>query len=323
MLKKEKPDIIVIAGDVLHTHERLHTIVLNKAYELIENMRNISKTFVLVGNHDLINNQQILTNNHWMNGMKGWDNTVIVDTVITECLNDEKFVFVPFVPPGKFIYALDTIGDEWKDCTCIFAHQEFSGCKMGAIISIEGDKWPLEYPKVISGHIHSHQNPQYNIYYPGSAMQIAFGESEKNIIPLLTFDNDDGNYDCEEIDLGLPRKKIVYMDVDDIEDYQVPESEDSIKVTLSGNYEQFKALKKTEKYKKLMNDGVKVVFKPKKIDMKNEKIEVDEYKNGDETDFNNILETIVTKKKDPYLLQVFELIINNKEIDVDDIIFMN
>ena len=111
MLKKEKPDIIVIAGDVLHTHERLHTIVLNKAYELIENMRNISKTFVLVGNHDLINNQQILTNNHWMNGMKGWDNTVIVDTVITECLNDEKFVFVPFVPPGKFIYALEK---NWK-----------------------------------------------------------------------------------------------------------------------------------------------------------------------------------------------------------------
>ena len=47
--------------------------------------------------------------------------------------------------------------------------------------------------------------------------------------------------------------------------------------------------------------------------LKNKKIEADEYKNGDEKDFNDILETMVTKQKDPYLFQVFELIINNKE----------
>ena len=48
-----KPDFIVIAGDTLHTHERLHTTALNKAYEFIDKMRNISKTYVLVGNHDM------------------------------------------------------------------------------------------------------------------------------------------------------------------------------------------------------------------------------------------------------------------------------
>ena len=26
------PDLIIIAGDLLHTHERLHTLALNKAY---------------------------------------------------------------------------------------------------------------------------------------------------------------------------------------------------------------------------------------------------------------------------------------------------
>ena len=51
----KKPDIIVISGDILHTHERLHTVALNKAYELIDNMRKISKTYVLVGNHDYNN----------------------------------------------------------------------------------------------------------------------------------------------------------------------------------------------------------------------------------------------------------------------------
>ena len=61
---KKKPDLIIVLGDVLHTHERLHTIALNKAYELINNMRLISKTYVLVGNHDMINNQVFLNENH-------------------------------------------------------------------------------------------------------------------------------------------------------------------------------------------------------------------------------------------------------------------
>ena len=58
---------------------------------------------------------------------------------------------------------------------------------MGAIISVEGDKWSLKFPNVISGHIHERQIPQKNIYYPGSAMQHAFGESKKNIIAHLNF----------------------------------------------------------------------------------------------------------------------------------------
>ena len=35
LVTKKQPDIIIIAGDLLHTHERLHTIALNKAYELV------------------------------------------------------------------------------------------------------------------------------------------------------------------------------------------------------------------------------------------------------------------------------------------------
>ena len=57
LASNEEPDIIVILGDLLHEHERLHTTPLNKAYEFVRKMSNISKTYVLVGNHDLINNQ--------------------------------------------------------------------------------------------------------------------------------------------------------------------------------------------------------------------------------------------------------------------------
>lgn len=324
---EKKPDCICIGGDLLHTHERLHTIALNKAYELVNNMRMIAKTYVLVGNHDYIQNQQFLTENHWMLGMKEWENTVVVDNVITEIINGEKFVFCPYVPPGRFEEALNTLHGKWDDASCIFAHQEFAGCKMGAIISVEGDKWDIEYPHVISGHIHSRQIPQENIYYTGSAMQHAFGESEKNIIAYLTFQ--DRQYKREEIDLKLPRKKIVYMDVEDIDNYQTPETDDQIKVTLSGNYDQFKALKKTKKYKNLLEKGIKVIFKPKKLKKKKkhvneagEEVEIVDDIQNNGTDFKTILTSIVDNQRDPYLVRAYELIINGKEMTIDDVIFL-
>lgn len=311
---EQKPDLIVIAGDLLHNHERLHTLALNKAYDMVNDMRLISKTYILVGNHDMCNNQQFLTENHWMTSMKEWDNTIIVDKVMSETIRGEKFVFVPYVPPGRFEEALNTLNDEWKDASCIFAHQEFAGCKMGAIVSVEGDKWPLDNPNVISGHIHSRQSPQANIYYTGSALQHAFGESEKNIIACLTFQ--DGKYTNDEIDLKLPRKRIVYMDVEDIENYSLPNTQDKVKVTITGSYEQFKALKKTKKYKDIKKKGAKIVFKPKKLDS----ITTDSSKpNGT---FTTILNSLILEEKSPYLSQAYELIVNEREMGVEDVIFL-
>jgi len=320
LVLEKKPDMVICLGDLLHTHERLHTIPLNKAYDLINRLRKLSKTYVLVGNHDMCNNQQFLTENHWMNGMKEWDNVTIVDQVVYHTINNHTFIFSPYVYPGRFEEALNTLSSiDWKDATCIFAHQEFYGCKMGAIISTEGDKWSLEYPNVISGHIHSKQNIQKNIYYTGSAMQHAFGESEQNIIAYVTF-NKDKTYTLEEIDLKLPRKKIVYKDIEDLEDYKINKSEDKIKITVSGNYEQFKSFKKTQKYKDIITSGTKVVFKPKKIE---KKVINDSSSNTIETNDNNfktILNNIITNEKNTYLFQAYQLVINDKEYNCDDVI---
>lgn len=322
LANEKKPDLIICAGDLLHTHERLHTLPLNKAYEFIDKMRKISKTYVLVGNHDYIQNQQFLTDNHWMNGMKEWDNTIIVDRVVTEVINNVLFTFVPYVPPGRFQEALSTLDENvalWRESDCIFAHQEFFGCKMGAIVSVEGDKWPLDYPEVISGHIHSKQKPQQNVYYSGSAMQHAFGESSKNIIAYLTFESEQKGYRLDEIDLNLPRKKIVYMDVENVDDYELPDTDDKIKITVSGVYEQFKALKKTKKYKKLVKDGVKVVFKAKKIEHEKKLSE----KIVDETAFSTILSEIVNQQKDSYLYETYELVVNNHTITHKDVVYLD
>lgn len=289
LVVSEKPDIICVLGDLLHTHERVHTTAMNKAYDLVNMLRAFCPTYVLVGNHDMISERQFLTNHHWMNGMKEWDNVIIVDKVISLQMNDSKLVFCPYVSPGRFEEALGTLGDSedhavWKDADVIFAHQEFAGCRMGAIVSEIGDAWPESFPHVVSGHIHSRQVPQPNIYYTGSALQHAFGESGKNIIAVLTLGKDHDNlkseneemrnfpYNLREIDLGLPRKHTIYMSIDEVDKFQVPNGEaigeccktsarDKFRITLNGTVEEFKTLKRSKKYRDLINSGVKVVFR--------------------------------------------------------------
>jgi DNA repair exonuclease SbcCD nuclease subunit len=330
----EKPDVIVIAGDILHDHERLNITPLNRAVTMINMLSNITMTYILVGNHDYINNQQFLTTNHWMNVLKNIKNVVIVDKVTPVVLDNELYVFVPYVYNGKFIEALNTLVDDtindnididnidinndntnntnntnndnidWMDAKLIFAHQEFKGCKMGMIVSESGDSWPLENPYIISGHIHSKQTPQKNIYYPGSSLQIAFGESESNIIAVIDTNSNEIPYTLREIDLKLPRKKIVYMDIDDIEKFEYDnKNNDSIRITVSGTHEEFKTLKKSKKYKTLINDGFKIVFSPKKI------LKLDKKHNDHETkSFGLLLDELISAKNDKYLKSAYDAV---------------
>jgi len=325
LLNKEKPDFVVILGDLLHTHERLHTVPLNKAYQFIKKVKDICYTFILVGNHDMTNNQQFLTENHWMNGLKEWSNVEIVDKVVKKTFKNKTFVLAPYIPTGRFIEGLDSLGkEEWINCDLIFCHQEFYGCKMGAIVSVEGDKWNDSLPQIISGHIHSKQNIGSNIYYCGSSLQHAFGESDSNIIPVIELETGVKKYKLKEVDLELPRKKIIYMDTENILDYKNEKKEgcDKVKITLQGDYEEFKALKKTKKYQDIIKSGTKIVFKIKKNKGELEEKLTQLVQKEEYSDFTKILNILIQKEKNEYLHELYELVVNNRVISEKDIIFL-
>ena len=245
-LTEQKPDIIILLGDILHDHERLHTIALNRAYFLIKQLRIIAPVYVLVGNHDMINHEQFLTDQHWMNAMKLWKNVTIIDKVVHVNFKECDLMFCPYVAPGRFIEALKTCENfNWQESDLIFAHQEFKGCKMGAIISEIGDEWDIDFPQVISGHIHKKQSPQDNIFYTGSSMQVAYGETDANIILLIDITND--GLEFEEIDLEIPRKRIIYIESSHFDSFEIPPTHDQIKLTIKGSYEDFKSIKKSQK----------------------------------------------------------------------------
>lgn len=300
---------VVLLGDILHYHERLHTQALNKACDLIDGLRRVVKVWILVGNHDMINNQQFLTELHWMNFLKYWENVYIVDkTYIDENTN---FVFVPFVPPGRFIEALDIIGS-WKEKTrVLFAHQEFKNCKMGAILSTQGDEWNEEYPLVISGHIHEQQKIGSNIFYIGSSIQTSFGETN---IPMLLEINIETLEQTKHYIDELPKKKTIYIDLEDIKKntFRIPEHIDDLRIVVKGDWEEFKIFQNSVQYKKL--DDKKVVFKPIKEDMIKRPYT--------KIDFEKFLYDKVLESRDEFLYCVYSEIVHNEKIGQDEVLII-
>jgi DNA repair exonuclease SbcCD nuclease subunit len=323
-----KPDLIVLLGDLLHTHEKIHTVPLNKAYTFIKKMRDIALTYVIVGNHDYINASQFLSDNHWLNSLKEWPNVVVVDKVVTYQVDDDLLVFSPYVEPERFLDAMNTI-DNWRDASVIFCHQEFYGCNMnGNYVSNQG-KWDLSFPQVVSGHIHTKQHLQKNIYYTGSSMETEWkdvegNENSYNTIAVLSVENK--KMTIEEKEIRLHRKLKVHLKIEDLESFVIPEenAEDQIRLQISGiPYEEFNTLKQTTKYKELIEKDIKVDFEFNKSEVKvnNQKLQAI-INDSSLNDFKSIFETLARGHKEPYYHELYELIMNNRVIKSEDIFIL-
>lgn len=311
-LQEEKEyDAIVVMGDTLHHHEVVYTPCLNKMYEYVYLLaKYTSRVFVLVGNHDMINHVQFLNTNHCLQGLKNRGNIIVVDTV----LSFENVIFVPFVPDGRFIEALQSsCGSDWKQTKCIFAHQSLDGAKMGAI-TIDGvEKWDLEYPQVVSGHIHDRQRPQDNIYYTGSSLQVAYGETKGKTVACVTVSSD--GTDIREIDLKPPSKETVYLTVNEARTYiskHVAEEDVSYKLSIKGEPEEIKVFKKGSEYKSLLSLGLKLVFKTEKVVSIDEKDDSVSSNREAYRPFKNILHDMVSQ--DPDLKAIFDKVSDRNQI---------
>ena len=241
-------ECIVILGDILHNHERLHTLVLNKAVTWIKLLAKIAPTIILVGNHDYINNTQFLSQNHWMLCLETEKNVTVVDRPRLLTFNKKKMLFVPYVQPGRFLEAIDLFSILLKDVNVVFAHQEFYGVKMGSITSCVGDKYSEDFPLVITGHIHHRHWLQPNIFYPGSAIPVAFGETDDATISLLSVGESFTKESITNLNLGIRQKKIFYLKTNELKKFlsiTLKKYKNCIvKVCVDGTSQEFKKLKK-------------------------------------------------------------------------------
>ena len=182
LARKYHVDFIVVLGDVFHQHETVNIGPMDRVVSWFADLAEVAPTYVLVGNHDRRNNRVFLTTEHSMRGISGANITIIHDTLRVE-RDGKNYVFVPYVPPGRFMEALNRV--PWEDSTIIFAHQEFKGGEYNGIISAEGDEWDSTAPYIVTGHLHNYHKVGSNILYTGTPFQENFGELPNKALVLF------------------------------------------------------------------------------------------------------------------------------------------
>lgn len=260
-----KPDIIVVLGDVLDRHETIHVCPFTRAIDFLAFLMTIAPVYLLIGNHDLKNNRQFLSDEHPFRALKYWHDRadphksiIVVDTTTKAIIKNQVFIFVPYTPCGRFLEALNTCPG-WEAASCIFAHQEFKGAQMGAFTSVEGDEWPLINPYIISGHIHDYQELQSNILYPGTPIQHTFGDNSNKRITYAKFRNINER-SSERVDLGLPKKFIVHITCQEVSGYK-PTDNSQLKIVIRGSSGDIKYIMKHPNIDVWKRQGHKITYK--------------------------------------------------------------
>jgi len=243
---------IVILGDILDTHERINLKCFMRACNFFNN---IIKTgvdlFILIGNHDRPNNRVFLTDEHPFNLYKNVPGITIVDTCYVHEIDslqyDSKpgdkmrFCFVPYVPDGRYLEALQVCNIDPTIMTMFFSHSEFDGCKINKLTQKPCDKWPLEYPMNISGHIHNEELVQPNLFYTGTPIQHDFSDTSDKGVYLMNLT--DGKFKFTKQALTVPNKVIITVHWTQLENVQLnPNCENRLKII--GPIDQVKNLLK-------------------------------------------------------------------------------
>jgi DNA repair exonuclease SbcCD nuclease subunit len=295
MAKDVGADAIVCTGDLLDKFETMHVDAHGMATDYCGEMEDISRFFLIIGNHDLPHKHKndLMSSRHGFKALKRWKNTTVVDRVISTritsptCPEGMKFVFVPYVDVGRFMEALETMPDWRSDTVAIFAHQEFYGVDLndassGTRPSAKGDKWPADYPLIVTGHIHKAQIPQTNILCVGSSRQVTFAETDQKTMWVLTFSitNDAQNprtilKDMNRFDLGLPTKRtecIKYSEIEKLGSIQ-PRLNEELKVFVEGTHVELKHFDQRLEVQEARKRGIKV--RPREINDRSNVVPID------------------------------------------------
>ena len=186
-----EPDFIVVLGDTLHTHDNIRGGPLSRAIRFLEKLRKISFLVLLIGNHDLRNNQVFLTDEpnpeHPFTALHHWENTLVCDVPKVFEIAGMSFCGVPFFPVGQYHEGIREI--DVPEIRAFFSHQEFRGVRyhLSGDPSEDGDVWPEDYPLNICGHIHEAQELAKNLIYVGTPVQQDFGASPDKGVGIFNF----------------------------------------------------------------------------------------------------------------------------------------
>ena len=273
-------DMVVVMGDVLDNHNNVKLHHLHMAMTFFRKLSKVKKTLVLIGNHDRVNNKDWMSDIHPFMGMESKDDKnlyIINKPKILRFHKSSYALFMPYVPPGRFEEAINLylkqMGDKLsgiksiKDISIIFAHQEFKGSQYGPIVSTKGDAWPLDYPMVVSGHIHGLCQLQKNIFYTGSLYPITVSEGNDKGVIRGTYYPETKVWEYKVTRVVSSQKKVIWIDAkdEDAVSEMINLDRPHTKYVIQGTQEELNVVRSKAKSK-----GLNITWdaRPKQIDTK-------------------------------------------------------
>lgn len=258
---------VILLGDVFDTHDIQDNDCLTMYSEFIRQNEERLEIHHVVGNHEMNDSKTYLPSIHALNPWHGRENVYIHDKGSVFDIDNTLVSFMPFVPNGMFKHALqEQLGEKASLVQLVFAHQEFSGCQMGASqVSKDGDENPNV--QVISGHIHGEQRIG-NVWYPGTPCQHTFAEAEDRYVYIIEIK--DGKYEVvEQIDLELPKFKTIRTDTQNLPEHSF-DDEHEYRIVIRDTPENIVLFKKSEFYRDVHKS---VKFKFEVVKEKAERVE--------------------------------------------------
>lgn len=217
---------IIVLGDILHDHRRSYMRAHMKACDFLLALSKFAPTYLLIGNHDRMDNSDFLSDAHFFHGVAS-ESLTIVSTVTVITIADRPVVLVPYVPAGRFREALLTYNDDpswFQSAALICAHQEFNRCELAHNrYSTTGDDWTDISPPIYSGHIHG-AHDYGSIHYVGSMYQVDYTEPPTKAVRAVTIHP--SSLSEEIIPLPMRKKLLVTLTQDNFSSYSPPSDEE-------------------------------------------------------------------------------------------------
>lgn len=267
----EELDMLVILGDVHHKHSQMDIMNNMRVTKFLTTIASKVPTYVLVGNHDIANNEQFLPEAHSLFSLKFCSSLTIVDRPLKIQLKGETICMLPYLPVGRFYEGLNMI-EGWQESSIIFCHQEVRGVQLSKhTTSQSSDSWPSENCLLVCGHVHTYQVVADNLVYVGTPYSQNFAELDMKTISVFTrsddlsIDSDDESLTVlkgwieERLDLGIPGRLQVSSSVENLEEdpnilellnTEHPEGT-KLKLRIRGTSDQLKHVKKLPSIRQL------------------------------------------------------------------------
>lgn len=245
IINKYKINKVVILGDILDNHGIAYMNPFNRALRFIKSIGELCQLYVLIGNHDRINNKVYTGDEHFfkyikLNNVKFIDEIEIIDNIL----------YAPYHDKGELVKSLKSKNIDLSELDVAFSHQEYYF-----------GEWKEEWCPMYTGHIHEKNQLQDNLYYVGTPYQINYGDKDDKSVIIVS----SSDYSCfNELKLKIPKKMSIHADYSMFLNIKF-DSNSFIKLTITDTNTNINHMMNTVKWKNMNNNPlikVKIISLP-------------------------------------------------------------